>query len=219
MELVPGDVISDCIAFTGIWELTLTRHLLRLARRGGTMIEVGANLGYFSLLWAAAHPDNHCLAFEASPRNVGLLAQNVARNGFESQIQVDPRAVGKEAGALAFTLGPSDQTGWGGLVVAPTPGSIVVDVVRVDEASIYSGEIALLKIDIEGADTWALMGCERLLRERRVKEVWFEQNKPRMRALGIGESEAEHYLSSLGYAAVPRSEPSADVVDWSALPV
>ena len=79
-------------------------------------------------------------------------------------------------------------------------------------------DIPLLKIDIEGADTWALMGSELLLRTKRVKEIWYEQNKPRMRGLGIGEGEAEKFLRSVGYVSRPESDPSFDVVDWSASP-
>src|SRR5206468_8794478 len=81
MDLVPGDVISDCIAFTGVYELKLSRHLLRLASHGGTMIDVGAHLGYFSLLWAGTNRANRCVAVEPSPRNIELLNRNVARNG------------------------------------------------------------------------------------------------------------------------------------------
>jgi FkbM family methyltransferase len=215
MELIPGDVISDSIAFTGVWELQLSRHVLRLARAGGTLIEVGANLGYFTLLWAAANPANRAFAFEASPRNVELLSRNVARNGFDSRVQVIPKAAGKEAGAFAFDPGPPDQTGWGGFAAG---GAITVDVVRVDEAAEYPPEVALLKVDVEGADAWALMGCERLLRERRVRQVRFEQNKPRMTALGVPEDEAQRFLRSVGYAPRPESDPSQRRVEWSAAP-
>jgi FkbM family methyltransferase len=182
------------------------------------MIDVGANLGYFSLLWVAANPANKCIAFEASPRNIDLLTRNVTGNGFESQVRVFRQAAGKESGLLDFSPGPDDQTGWGGLVLAAAPGTVTVDVVRIDEAVACEEEIAILKVDTEGADTWVLMGCERLLRERRVREVWFEQNKPRMRTLGIGERDAEEFLRSVGYAARPRSNPNADLVEWSAAP-
>jgi len=76
----------------------------------------------------------------------------------------------------------------------------------------------LLKVDAEGADGWVLMGAERLLRERRIAEVWFEQNKPRMRALGIEEAEPERFLQAAGYRPRPESDPSADIVQWSASP-
>jgi FkbM family methyltransferase len=216
MELIPGDVISDSIAFTGVYELPLSRRLFRLARRGGTLIEVGANLGYFTLLWAAADPANRVFAFEASPRNVELLTRNVARNGFDRRVRVFPQAAGREAGSLAFDPGPAGQTGWGGFSAA---GPVTVDVVRVDQAAEYPPEIAVLKVDVEGADAWALRGCERLLRERRVRQVWFEQNKPRMRALGIPADDAQQYLRSVGYDPRPLSDPRGELVEWSAVPL
>jgi FkbM family methyltransferase len=212
MELIPGDVISDSIAFTGIYELQLSRHVHRLAKQGGTLIDVGANLGYFSLLWAAASSTNHVFAFEASARTVEVLARNVARNGLEQRVRVIPYAAGREHGSLAFDPGPPDQTGWGGF---SSDGPVTVKVVRVDQAARYPAEIALLKVDAEGADTWALMGCEQLLREHRIKEIWFEQNRPRMRMLGIREGEAHEFLRSFGYCPQPRSDPSGEVVAWS----
>jgi hypothetical protein len=54
MQLLRGDSISESIAFTGLRELALTRNLAALAKKGGQFVEVGANMGYFSLLWAAA---------------------------------------------------------------------------------------------------------------------------------------------------------------------
>ena len=43
-DLIPGDVISDQIAFNGFYELALTRRLARMAERGGLFVDVGANV-------------------------------------------------------------------------------------------------------------------------------------------------------------------------------
>lgn len=219
MDLVPGDVISSCIAFTGFWELHLSRHLLRLARKGGTMIDVGANLGYFSLLWAAAKAGNQSIAFEASSRTSKLLLHNVRKNKMESQVHVHAVAAGRERGRLQFDPGPADQTGWGGFTTSPQAATLTVDVVRVDSVTPKDVRVALLKVDIEGADAWAIMGCDELLRGRRVECLWFEQNRERMRDLGIDERAAPEYLRSVGYEAKPRSDPRGSVVDWLAYPV
>ncbi|MEP6506594.1 MAG: FkbM family methyltransferase [Gemmatimonadales bacterium] len=218
MRLKPGDVISDCIAFTGIYERLLTRRVSALARAGGTMIEVGANIGYFSLLWASARKNNRCISFEASPRIIEMLRSNVSRNGFEDRIDVVPMAAGAASGRLAFDVGPAEQTGWGGFAAKAGASTIDVAVIRVDDYVASNRPIALLKIDAEGADSWALEGCERLLAGRMVEEVWYEQNKPRMRALEIPVEAAQTYLRRLGYDVVPRSDISSDVVEWSARP-
>ena len=89
MNLVAGDCISDPIAFTGVYELAFTRVLVEIARKpGGLLVDVGANLGYFSLLWAAQRADNQAIAFEASPRNVPLLVDNLEANGLGGRVQV-----------------------------------------------------------------------------------------------------------------------------------
>jgi FkbM family methyltransferase len=215
MRLVPGDIISDYIAFTGVYELDLSRHVAALADRGGTMIDVGANLGYFSLLWASRRSSNRVVAFEASPRNVELLRQNVAQNGLADQIQIVAKAAGRQAGRLSFDVGPADQTGWGGLAAAATDRTINVDVVRVDDVAPFE-PIALLKVDTEGADAWALMGCERLFRAGLIDEVWFEEFKPRAEALGIAPGAGPAFLRSVGYLATPTGDPNGEMVEWSA---
>ncbi|MBI3450112.1 MAG: FkbM family methyltransferase [Acidobacteria bacterium] len=217
LELIPGDVISDSIAFTGLYELDLTHRVVEIARRGGTMVEVVANLGYFAALWAAMSPGGRCIAFEASPRNIELLGRNMSRNGFSDRVQIVPRAAGAAAGRLHFDVGPLSQTGWGGLVNRPGGKSIDVDVVRVDEVVPLGDPIDFLKIDVEGADTWVLMGCERLLESRRVREIWFEQNKPRMAALGIPMGAAQRCLESFGYRPRAHGDPDAEIVEWSAV--
>lgn len=216
MALVPADLVSDGIAYTGIHELELSRRLVRLARRGGTLLDVGANLGYFTLLWVAARAGNRCMAVEPAPRNLELLRRNVERNGFEDLVRIVAAAAARERGTMAFDPGPADQTGWGGLVGARGTAASVVETVRLDDVAGHLPSVELLKVDAEGADTWVLMGAERLLRERRVAEIWFEQNKPRMRVLGIDEAEAQGYLRGVGYEPRPQGDPAGDVVQWVA---
>ena len=100
---------------TGLYEIEATYLMWRLARRGGTLIDVGANHGYYTCLWTAMRADNHVLAVEASPRCLPALRRNVSGNGLDSVVKVLPYAAGAEAGRMAFDLGPEDQTGWGGL--------------------------------------------------------------------------------------------------------
>jgi len=217
-ELVPGDVISDCIAFTGSYEDELSRYVRDAAIRGGRFVDVGANMGYFTLLWASANPANRVVAVEASPRNVRILKGNVARNHLGSRVEIIAKAAGRSGGILPFRLGPDEQTGWGGLAAPHDKGTIEVDVVRLDEILSAELPIDFLKIDIEGADTWALMGCESLIRARQVREIWFEENKPRMRELGIPVGLAQDFLRSCGYSVQAMSPERAEICEWRAVP-
>ena len=218
MKLIPGDHISGQIAFTGFYELALSRQMAKAAMAGGLMIDVGANLGYYSLLWVSQNLKNRCLAFEASPRNILMLKENIIRNHFVDRIEVKGQAVGKQCCTLRFDAGPKEQSGWGGFTHSTSPDTIDVDVVRLDDAIDSNTEIALLKVDIEGADTWALMGCENLLRARSIREIWFEQNKPRMRLLGIEIDAAQQFLDSVGYTCACQGNATEELVEWRATP-
>jgi FkbM family methyltransferase len=200
MKLVVGDCVSDPIAFTGIYELAFTRVLTGLAcDPGGVLVDVGANLGYFSLLWAAQKPENRVVAFEASPRNVSLLTHNIETNHVSDRVEVRAEAAGPECGAAQFDVGPEEQTGWGGIVHEATSSTVEVPMRRLDAALANEARIAVLKIDVEGADALVLEGAEQLLREKRIAHIFFECNKPRMARLGIPENRPIELLRDCGY--------------------
>lgn len=196
LDLIPGDVISGNIAFTGRYELALTARLKRLARDGGLLVDVGANMGYFSLLWTALAPDTTAIAFEPSPHVAARLRRNVEANGLETRITVREQAVSRTEGSAAFDPGPLQQSGWGGL--SPHAGQLQVATVRLDVA-LANRDIAVLKIDTEGADAWVLEGAAALLASRRIGHVFYEYNPVRSSALGIAAGSAEAFLQAHGY--------------------
>ena len=200
MQLIPGDILSDRVAFTGhCFEGALSRRVVELGGVGGIMIDVGANLGYFSLLWASCHSSNRVFAFEAATRNVDTLRTNISRNGMNDRIRVIPCAAAAEAGVIYFDPGPEEQRGWGGISPAKSGSSYEVQAVRVDEMVPADTQVSLLKVDAEGADTLVLMGCEGLLKRGAIREIWYEENASRRERLGIPRDEAQRYLESMGY--------------------
>ena len=201
MKLLPTDEGHGCIATAGFYELPLTRAIARLGKGGGLMVDVGANYGYFSLLWAAQKPGNRVIAFEASPRNQHALRLNVERNGFTEAITLRSEAAGKEVGELRFHLGPEDQTGWGGLAKeSSNEADVTVPVVTLDDELRDTPSIEVLKIDTEGADTWVLEGASNLLRQKRIRYIFFEENKNRMAQLGIEKGQAVDLLRKYDYS-------------------
>ncbi|MES2099792.1 MAG: FkbM family methyltransferase [Pseudomonadota bacterium] len=218
MRLMPTDEGHGCIALTGVYELDVTRRLVAAARGGGTLVDVGANYGYYSLLWAAQRPANRVVAFEASPRNFAHIEGNISRNGLGSRIELHRVAIGRNAGSLQFDVGPQDQSGWGGLATSASSRSVEVQVLRLDELWSTPDDIDVLKIDVEGADTWVLQGAEQLLRAKRIKAIFYEQNIGRMRELNIGRSEAGDFLRKMSYAVEPLTNPTKDLVEYWAYP-
>jgi FkbM family methyltransferase len=156
------------------------------------------------------------MAFEASPRNCTALRKNVSLNGFDPQIEILEMALGKDAGMLPFTLGAEEQTGWGGFSNSATETTVRVPVVTLDSRVPQHERVEVLKIDVEGADTWVLYGAQKLLETKRIKHVYFEQNKERMKPLGIRDSEAADFLLKVGYTVNPLNDPDSELVEYYA---
>lgn len=213
-DLIPGDTISDNIAFNGFYELELSREIAKLSRKGNVLVDVGANMGYFSLLWAGLNPENTVFSIEAAPRNIKLIAHNIEQNDLADRITLLPKAAGHKAGSIHFSTGPIEQTGWGGISSEELAGCIQVPIVRLDE-ELPDSIIDVLKIDVEGADTWVLYGCEKFLKKKQIRMIFFEQNRERMAVLGIGASEAKYFLTSVGYTCTPFGRGEGE---WVAYP-
>jgi hypothetical protein len=71
------------------------------------------------------------------------------------------------------------------------------------------------KIDTEGADALVLFGCEQLLKARKIKAIYFEQNADKMERIGLRPDEAQRFLKSMNYDC--RSTNDGDA-DWFATP-
>jgi len=218
MDLHPSDVAHGMIALAGFYELQLTREIVHLARGGGTMIDVGANAGYFSLLWSGTRAENKAFAFEPVARNLGFLQTNVKANKMADRILIYPVAMGSSAGEAEFDLGPDSNTGWGGFATSETTDDrrMIVPVIRGDDV-LPDEEYRVMKIDVEGAEALVLKGCERLLRRGRIGTIYFEQFKPREKALGIGPTDAVDFLRGLGYTVTPFAGGGTDMVEWVAV--
>lgn len=213
-DLQPGDIISGNLAFAGGFEKGLTERLRTLGRAGGLLVDVGANMGYFSLVWAAANPANRVIAFEASPSVFNRLVTNIERNHLVDRIEARPEAASDIVGTVRFDTGPADQTGWGGIAPESAQDVIEVPTVRLDQA-LGGQPIDVLKIDVEGAELLVLRGCEALLRARRIHHIFFEYNPMRTAQLGFAGDACLSFLQAAGYRCTPIAR-GAD--DWHAEP-
>ena len=81
MTVDARDIVGRYIAYFGIWEPNLTAWLARQLKPGDTFVDVGANIGYFTLLASKFVGDRgHVIAIEPNPGTLQLLRQNVADN-------------------------------------------------------------------------------------------------------------------------------------------
>jgi FkbM family methyltransferase len=173
---VSTDTISQQLFFQGYYDLNLSDLILSIAKNGGVFIDVGANIGYCSLLFANQNPKCQVLSFEPSLKNLTLLKFNIIHNKLNENITVYPYAVGDEEGEMYFDNGPADQTGWGHLSTKKTGQKVkVITLDSFIDSSIY--QIDLLKIDVEGFDLQVILGSKKLLEKRIIKKIVFEYHQ------------------------------------------
>jgi FkbM family methyltransferase len=148
----------------GCWLGTYERHMQRLFREriwpGAIVFDVGANVGFFTLLASKLAGDSgRVYAFEPLPRNLNFLERHVQINEL-ANVHVEALAVAATSGDAHFRI--AQHASMGGLAEG---GDLRVVTTSLDDL-IASGRVKrpdFIKMDIEGAESDALRGAARLL--------------------------------------------------------
>jgi FkbM family methyltransferase len=204
VALKEGDAIHKHLLATGVYDLELTQVIARLAcKEGGLMIDAGANVAYFSTIWASLSPQNCSVAFEPSPANIEMIRKNLAHNDLTERVQLIPKALGRASGEITFELGPDEETGWGMIAKDGAPRSIRVPITTIDETLPRDAQVTVMKIDCQGADSWVIEGARKMFEEKRVKHVFYEVCPPLLQKLNIDPEYLPRLLSGWGYIVEP----------------
>jgi FkbM family methyltransferase len=157
-------------AFAGGGEPEVQRALQDYLRPAMTFYDIGANIGFFSLLAARlVGPTGRVTSFEADPEVAARLREHIARNNF-SQVTVVEKAVWSGQQAVPFLRtdpGVSPDRGLGHVVSTASAGTIEVEGVSLDDYIAAYPAPDFLKCDVEGAELEVFRGAHRLLREKR----------------------------------------------------
>ncbi|WP_345294860.1 FkbM family methyltransferase [Luteimonas vadosa] len=184
------DVVGRTILRRTAYEPDLTAWLL--AGLGGdepgVFVDVGANIGWFSLQAARCGGVSRVLAVEPDAGNQQLLQANIERNGLGGRIEAVACAAGAEPGLARLHRYKASNRGRHSLLVQHGQGSSWVPVERVDTLLVRLGlgeaPIAAIKVDVEGYEPWVLAGAERAL--ARCEALLVELSPDMTRAGGSG---------------------------------
>ncbi len=165
------DLQQEKDLWLGTYEPDLQQALQTLARPGMVAYDVGANIGYFTLLLVRLVGEaGQVFAFEPLPANLERLRGHLAMNGLAQTVEVVPAAVGDEMGQARFLVHASRAMG----KVQGAAGrnvryeeALQVPLISLDAFVYEQGNPApdLVKMDIEGGEVLALAGMHRLLRQ------------------------------------------------------
>ncbi len=186
----------------GCYEPAVAWAIEENLKPGGRMIDVGTNLGYFTLLGCKiVGGQGHVIGFEANPRIYEMMSSSVFANAFRSRCETVNHAVFNENKTFEFTW---DSAGHGGgrLVNKENQNleqnTAAVEAVRLDD--FLTGEnrkLDLMKIDTEGSDPFVLDGAQQVLKENPGAVVIMEWSPRFMEARGYPLEQAIALIQSL----------------------
>lgn len=158
-----SETVSNFIRTFGVWQRPITAFLINYLKEGDVFVDVGANIGYFSVYAGLCVGDSGRVhAIEPDPDNAALLAANLELNGL-SNAKVHRTAVADFTGeatlyqgefnAGAHSLVQKDGLGPGAEVPVTTLDRLLAD----------EPKVKLLKIDVQGAEISVLRGMKEML--------------------------------------------------------
>lgn len=166
MELDLSEYLQGQLYYYGYYEKHLSQLIQETLSPGSVMVDVGANIGTFTLL--AASLGATCHSFEASPENCAALRRNIALNKFHG-ITVHECAVSDRQGEATFFLyeetGARKSCGENALFRRGAGREIRVPMETLDSALCGLSRIDFIKSDVEGADFLVLCGARAILSE------------------------------------------------------
>lgn len=158
--------ITPWIVMHGVWETFADDIVSSYVKPGMTIIDVGANVGYYTVKWGdMVGSQGRVLAVEANPATARLLRENVALNGLAGRCEVHVVAAGVQEGTatLRVPMGNGGGASFIRDVGRQDVADIEVAVMPLDRLFPDLKNVDLIKIDVEGVEPEVLSGARRII--------------------------------------------------------
>ncbi|AUC96458.1 hypothetical protein QU42_31575 [Bradyrhizobium sp. UASWS1016] len=190
------DHLQLLLYYLGIFEPSCVQAMKSHLRPGSTLLDVGANIGLFSIEGATAvGSSGNVIAIEAAPPHAQTIRDAAALNRLQN-IEVVPAAVGSSEGAAILTLPEKGNYGMYTLGSVAGERSFQVPVRRIDDI-VAGRRVDFIKIDIEGSEYQALLGAVQTLKS--TPPLLIELNEAALVGCGSSARQVKQLLFSYGY--------------------
>ena len=159
----PRDKVITPWLKKGVWEPIETALFRSEIHPGDVVVDVGANVGYFTLIAAQLVGDTGKVwAFEPDPDAFELLRRNVELNGYKN-VTLVPKAIGSKPGTLQLFRHATNRGDH--RIYDPGDGreAVKVEVTTLDHYFADASRVDLIKMDIQGAECAAVAGAAKTL--------------------------------------------------------
>jgi FkbM family methyltransferase len=170
--VAPGMTGATGNIYCGLHEFEDMALVLHALRPGDLFVDIGANVGSYSMLGGGAGAQ--CLSIEPIPSTFAWLTRNIAVNGLGDRVQALNLGLGRGEGRLRFT-GGLDTVNHVLAEGEVADASLEVSV-RALDAVLDGRSPSLIKIDVEGFETQVLAGAQRALADPALMAVIMELN-------------------------------------------
>ena len=197
------ETVGRSLYYKGMFEGEETKYLKGLVTESSVCFDVGANIGYYSLLFASLCPKGSVHSFEPVPLNYHVLCASSILNGY-SHLNANLCAIGDREG-IAELVVSSDSAFSSLLDTARKPAAckIAVQTATLDAYCNNNDirRIDILKVDVEGAEGRVLCGAQKVMRdrERSPHMVMLELYEPMLKQYGSSIAEILGEMHVFGY--------------------
>jgi FkbM family methyltransferase len=199
-----NELVGRLIWIYKSFELEETKLFSNIVKPDDVCLDVGGNVGYFSMLLAARAKQGHVHVFEPVPVNAALINASKELNGF-TNVTINNSAVGNENGTVSFSVSIDSALS----SIIPTgcmaeARKITVPILRIDD---YMAEqkikhFDIIKVDVEGAENMVIDGAKGLLTSqvKKPRLVLLELFDENLKPFGSSVVEIVEKMRSWGYA-------------------
>jgi FkbM family methyltransferase len=186
------------------WNPDEYRAFRAVVRRGATVLDVGANVGAYTLMFATwVGEQGRVFAFEPAPAARDGLRTHVTMNGFDGRVTIVEAAAAASVGRAPFALHPSGGASSLALTSLGDVPQIEVATETIDHVCRTHALIpAVIKIDVEGAELEVLKGARETLALPGL-HVFVEFHPSAWQQAGMAQADLEAELREQGFAVEP----------------
>jgi FkbM family methyltransferase len=193
--------MADAVLTTGEYETETLEAIERLLSPGAGFADLGANIGFFTVLGArAVGAGGKVYAFEPTPATAAVLRRNVDANGVAAQVELVEAAVSAAPGRARFAIYASAAAN---AIAVDGDDANTIDV-EVTSLDAYFGgrgwpRVDLVKMDVEGQELAVFRGMRELVARNPSIRVIFEYHRSQLARAAVGGRELIEAVRGLGF--------------------
>lgn len=161
----PADIVVSSALSFGVYERFQTELFRRTVKPGMTVVDVGAHIGYYTVIAARRVGSGQVYAFEPDKENFSFLQKNIYANALRNAL-CHPYALGARDGAAPLYCSQhnrGDHRLWNFPTAYAMSNVIVRSIDALQECTILPERIDCIKIDVQGWEAAVLSGARRLM--------------------------------------------------------